>query len=357
MTSKTTDESVVSAEAIEQLAYDILKQSGLSSEEASLLADALITADARGMNSHGVMRLPIYFDRIRSGGALPGTKGTILRETSSTVLLDGENGIGHIIASRAMDEALRKAKESGVGVVGVTRSNHFGEAAFYTRKAIREDMIGLVTTNGSPNTPVWGGLTKMTGPSAFSVGIPAGDELPILLDIAMGVVSKGKVLYAAEKGEKIPLGWGVDSQGQPTDDPQEVLDGGWTSFIGAYKGWGLMLVYEVLSGVLTGGRIANEIGNLYGDPAQPQGLGHFIMAIDIEAFTPIDRFKQRIDQHIRLMKQSELAPGVEEILMPGEREFRLEQDRRAHGIPVSNEVLAHMRELAEEVGVKFTLGQ
>jgi len=194
-----TDEFLFASEVLEKIAYDILTNIGVPGDEAALLAGALISADARGMNSHGLMRLPTYANRIIHGGMRPGKKGRILRETSSTVLLDGEDGIGHVITMRGMDEAMRKARESGAGVVGVTRSNHFGEGAYYIRRAVEQNMIAMLGTNGSPNMPVWGGLTPMTGPHCFAVGIPAGTALPIILDMSWGVVSKGKILYAAER--------------------------------------------------------------------------------------------------------------------------------------------------------------
>ncbi len=343
----------IGADALEKLTSDILQKVGVPEDEACLVANALVCADVHGMNSHGVMRLPVYVKRIRAGGIKPGKKGRIIQETASTVLLDGEDGIGQVIATRAMREAIRKAKKAGVGAVGVTRSNHFGEAAYYVLLAVKQDMIGLITTNGSPNMPAWGGLTKLTGTLPIAVGIPSEKELPIVLDISLGTVSKGKILYAAKKGEKIPLGWGVDSQGKVTDDPQKVVDGGWTLPIGEYKGWGLILIVDILSGVLTGGRVGREITDLYTAPSSPQGLGHFVMAINVEAFIPKETFKQRVDVMVRTIKQSQLASGFREILIPGEREFRTETERRKRGIPLSVDVLNDIELLAKEVGVKF----
>ena len=355
MTRKDESERRIKAEALEKMVREILDRVGVPEDEASLLADALVCADARGMNSHGVMRLPVYVKRMRAGGIRPGRKGKILKEAASTVLLDGEDGIGQVIAARAMREAIRKAKEAGAGIVGVTHSNHFGEAAYYVMQAVQHDMIGVIMTNGSVSMPFWGGLSKLTGPLPIAVGIPSGTGFPIVLDIALGTVSKGKILYAAGKGEKIPLGWGVDSQGRPTDDPRKVLDGGWTTHIGGYKGSGLILIAEMLSGVLTGGRFSNEIGDLYADVSSPQGLGHFVIVIDVEAFMPTNEFKRRADSLIRLIKNSELATGFEEILMPGEREFRTEKERRTKGIPLSVEVLGQLESLAKEVGVGYSL--
>jgi LDH2 family malate/lactate/ureidoglycolate dehydrogenase len=355
MTSESMTERRVSAEALENKTTQLLRGVGVPEDEAFLFANALVAADARGNNSHGVMRLPVYIDRIRAGGIKPGHKGRILRESGCTMLLDGEDGIGHVVAARAMEEAIRKAQEAGAGLVGVTRSNHFGEAGYYVLQAIEHDMIGIITTNGSPRIPLWGSFSKLTGNLPVAIGVPSAGESPLVLDMALGTVALGKVMYAAEKGEKIPPGWGVDAQGRPTDEPVDVLSGGWTPPIGAYKGSGLMLMAEILSGVLTGGPFADEIGHMYGDPSFPQGLGHFVMAIDVNTFIPIDAFKSRVAALIALINGSELAPGFKEILMPGEREFRTEQARRELGIPLSIAVLDKLRSLAEELGLDFDL--
>jgi LDH2 family malate/lactate/ureidoglycolate dehydrogenase len=347
MMNEKVSERLVDAKILEKLVSDLFRGAGVPEDEADLVADALVSADARGMTSHGVMRVPSYMNKVRAGGFKAGRKGKILCETPATMLIDGEDGLGQVITYRAMEEAIKKAKTVG---------NHFGEAGYYALQAVRQDMIGLVTTNGSVNTPAYGGRTMASGNLPLAVGVPTEKELPILLDIAMCAVSKGKVAYAAKQGVKIPFGWGVDSTGQPTDDPQKILDGGWLLPIGEYKGWGLILILDILSGVLTGGRVGTEITDLFGsDLSSPQGLGHFVMAINVEAFIPIDEFKKRMDSRIRKIKESELLPGFKEILMPGERELKLERERRSKGIPLIVEVLGQLKSLAEELGVKYTL--
>jgi LDH2 family malate/lactate/ureidoglycolate dehydrogenase len=238
------------AAALEQAARALLAAAGAEDEDARHVASALVAADARGMHSHGVSRLPVYVRRIAAGGARAGVAGTLVKETAATAVLDGEDGIGQVIAMRAMREAIRKARETGAGVVAVRRSNHFGEGAYYVAEAVAEGMIGLITTNGSPNMRYWGGRTSVLGTLPLAVGVPAGEEPPIILDLAFGTVSKGKILQAAARGEKIPTSWAVDRSGRATDDPQAVLDGGWTLPVGAYKGSGLILIMEVLSGPL-----------------------------------------------------------------------------------------------------------
>ena len=200
--------------------------------------------------------------------------------------------------------------------------------------------------------PVWGGMTKMTGPLPLTVGVPAQNELPFCLDTAMGVSSKGKIVYAGEKGEKIPFGWAVDKEGKPTEDPKKYLDGGWILPIGGYKGFGITTALEILTGILTGGPFGTEVGNLFtGPPEESQGLGHFVMALNIESFMPVEEFKQRMDRMIRMMKESKLQPGVKEIIIPGEPEFRKEKDRLVNGIPLSVQVISNITAFAEQIGL------
>ncbi|HEY4825436.1 MAG TPA: Ldh family oxidoreductase [Solirubrobacteraceae bacterium] len=347
----TASEPALPMEVLKRFTAGLLMHVGVPQEDADLIADALVSADARGMQSHGLVRLPVYVRRIVAGGARPGISGTIVHETATTVLLDGQDGIGQVIAARAMHEAIRKARDGGAGVVGVRRSNHFGEGAYYVARAITEGMIGLITTSGSPNMPYWGGREPVLGTLPLAVGVPARDEMPIVLDLAFGTVSKGKVIQAAAKGERIPSDWAVDSNGDATDDPQAVLDGGWILPIGGYKGSGLILIMEILSAVLTGARFATEVYDLYGDHARPQALGHFAFAIDVEAFMPLDELTERVDRLIRMIK----ATGPDgELLMPGEREQRLFAARQAAGIPLPADTIRALGEVAREVGLPIT---
>jgi LDH2 family malate/lactate/ureidoglycolate dehydrogenase len=333
---------------LSRYAVALLGAAGLGDADAALVADALVSADARGMHSHGLSRLPVYIERIRSGGSRAGVTGTVISESAATMLLDGDGGIGQVITARAMREAIAKAREAGAGVVGVRGSNHFGEGAYYVADAVENGMIGLLTTNGSANMPYWGGTKSVLGTLPLAIGIPGGDEPPIVLDLAFGTVSKGKILQAAARGERIPIGWAVDASGQDTDDPQAVLDGGWTLPIGAYKGSGLILVMEVLSAVLTGAHVAGQVGDLYADPSMPQGLGHFALAIDVTRFMPLEHFQQRMDDLIRTIRASGPAG---QILMPGEREHQLSLERREHGVPLPEATVTDLRALGERLGL------
>lgn len=344
-------EVLVDCDRLQALATDIFRRAGLPGDEARLVADALVLADLRGMQSHGVLRVPVYAEKIRAGGFRAGRKGRVVLETAGTVLLDGEHGIGQVLTIVAMDRAIEKARGNGIGAAGVFNSNHHGEAAYYVLHAIRKDMIALVATNGSPNMPAWGGTTKMTGPLPFTAGVPALEEQPFIIDAALGVTNRGKLIYMRSKGEKIPPGWGVDRNAQPTDDPGKVLDGGWILPIGGHKGFGITMFLEILSGVLTGALIGSAIRDLYDARAsEPQGLGHFCIAIDPNAFMPIGQFKRRMDEMIRMVKASRLAPGNERMIIPGQLEFEKEAQRRARGIPLAQTLVDQLHKLGAEFG-------
>lgn len=350
--SPTEDGYRVNAGNLETLATAMLTKVGVPAEDAAIVARGLILADLRGMNSHGVLRLPVYIQRLREGGFSPISTFDIVKETPGTALIDGGNGLGAVLTTRAMDMAISKARGNGIGAVGIRSSNHNGEGAPYVMQAINASMVGIATTNGSPIMPVWGGKTPLTGPLPITVGVPTARHPPIVLDAALGMSSRGKILYYAEKGMKLPPGWLVDDDGQPTTDPNWVKKGGWILPIGGHKGWGLILMCEILTGILTGGAFGRELTNLYEDLNQPQRNGHFVIAINIASFVDVDTFKARMDSYIDEMKASELAPGFSEILMPGEIEFRKEERQRAEGVVLSRSVIDEVVATATSIGIK-----
>jgi LDH2 family malate/lactate/ureidoglycolate dehydrogenase len=341
----------VDARQLQSLVELMLAKTGVPAADASLVASSLIGADARGMNSHGILRLPVYIKRLRQGGFSPRSESKLVRESASTALIDGGNGLGAVLTMRAMDMAIAKARVTGIAAVGVRNSNHNGEGAPYVLRAVEADMIGIATTNGSPIMPVWGGKTALTGPLPITLGVPASRHKPIVLDAALGMSSRGKILYYAEKGLSLPDGWLVDADGRPTNDPNWVKNGGWILPIGGHKGWGLILMCEILSGILTGGAIGRELTNLYDDLHKPQGNGHFVMAINIASFLDVAAFKERMDSYISEMKASELAPGFEEVLMPGEIEFRKEARQRVEGIVLGRSVVDEVLKTAKDLGI------
>ena len=342
----------VDAGRLRETVAAIFRAAGAPGDDALTVADALVTADARGMRSHGMVRLPIYVERVRAGGFRAGRHGRVVRDGPATMLIDGEDGLGAVLGVRAMDAAIGKARATGAGVVGVTDSNHYGGAAYYVLRAVRADVIGITTTNARPIMPAWGSRTLLSGPLPLAIGVPAGEVWPVVLDMSMAVAARGKVVHAASTGQRIPPGWGVDREGRATDDPNAVLDGGWLLPIGGYKGFGLTVMLDLLAGALTGGRMFEEMRDLYDDVGRGQGVGHIFIAIDPERFMPIDEFKRRVDLFVRRHKEAETAPGVDEVLLPGEREFRHEAEARAEGVPLAPDLLAQVRALARELKVE-----
>lgn len=334
-----------------RMTREVFEALGVPKNDAQIIADTLVDADLRGVHSHGTMRLNVYPQRIRGGAVSAAAKTEVLKEGPSTVLLDGGNGMGQVVAYRAMELALRKASENGVGVVGVRHSNHFGAAAYFANMAVERDMIGLVFTVSSVNVmAAWGSVDKLLGNNPLAIGAPAGEELPLLFDMAMSVAAVGKIKLASFESRPIPEGWALDKYGEPTTDANEALDG-LAAPVGGYKGSGLAVMVAVMAGLLTGGALGSEVKDIFKDLGEPQNTGHTFMAIDIERFVPLSEFKSRADQFIRELKESNKARGTEEILMPGEREFALKEARRKNGIPLSKEVVRQISQVAVNLGV------
>ena len=347
---------LVSRESLQAVVEAIFAKSGLTSIDAAILAESLVRADCRGMHSHGVLRVAQYLKKIRAGGFKSGRHGTVVSDNDAVIVFDGEDGIGQVLSNRAMRAAIDKARTFGVGLAVVKNSNHHGESGSYATMAAEAGMIGIVTSNGSPSAPVWGGVDpRVTGPWPLAFAVPTGGD-PIVLDMSLGVASKGKVQHFADSGKTMPPGWGFDRNGEPTQDPHAVLDGGWSNFIGAYKGWGLLLVIEALTGVLSGGRIADEITDLFaGAPESPQGLSHMMLVIDVAKVRPLDAFRDRMDEMVGKVKGSKLAPGFAEIILPGEPEFRNVRAREKSGIPVNAKVEKDLVMIARDLGVPSVL--
>lgn len=336
---------IIDTESLQQFCSRVLSQLGLDSEDASLIATALVEADLRGVHSHGVILLPTYVRRLQAQGINPHPKVRVVRETVATTLLDGDNGPGQIVAKQAMEIAIKKAKKAGTGTVGVLHSNHFGAGARWPMMALTHDMIGLAVTSTGIMMAPWGGTEIFLGTNPWIVAIPAGKQWPIVLDMATSVVAGGKLVWAAKRNEQIPLGWAVDVDGQPTTDPLRGLAGQLLP-IGGYKGYGLAIVVDILASALTGASLGFRMKQAIADPALPLNTGHFFLAIDVAAFMEPDQFKATVDNFIEQMKRLPLEPNVSQILLPGERAFRTEQERRITGIPLPAKIVEEMGEIA-----------
>ena len=328
---------------------------GLAPEDARLVADNLIFANLRGVDSHGVIRTKIYADRLRAGGFKLKVRPQVIAEHQSCALMDGQHGPGQVAAMSAMKLAIAKAESSGFAVVSVKNSNHFGASAYYSMRALDHGMIGLATTNAGPSMAPTGGRSGRLGNNALAVAVPAGKYPPVVLDMATGAVAWGKIFLAQQEKRKIPNTWALDRNGVPTDDPNAAAHQGLIQPFGGYKGYGLSLLIDILTGVISGGGFSTGVKGLYTDIENPADVAQTCAALRIEAFMPLAEFCGRMEQMIEMMHSCPTAPGVERILVPGEIEHQTEQRRRADGIPINEELHKELLALGAELGVNSPL--
>lgn len=334
---------------LEETARALLRAEGALEFEAEVVARHLVRANLRGTDSHGVQLIPVYRDDIKSGVIKPGAQMTIEKDTPSTALIDAHNLWGQVVGDKAMEMAIEKAKTTGIGVVVTRNSSHLGALWDFAEMALNYDMIGWVTANADPNVAPPGGAKRVIGANPMAFAIPAGKHHPIIIDCATSASSAGKLKVYAARGLKIPEGWIVDKDGRPTTDPNDFFRGGALLTRGGYYGFAFSLVAEALGGVLSGFRCR--------PPDNSQG--GFFEAINISHFTSIDRFKAMIDEHIDTIKNSPKSPGVTEIIIPGEPEFRTMEERLREGIPIPDPTWEQLVKLGQELGVdvsKIALG-
>jgi LDH2 family malate/lactate/ureidoglycolate dehydrogenase len=335
------------AGAANAFARRLLIAHGVPADDSAMIAACLVGADLRGVDTHGLCRLPGYLDRLRRGLINPRPLLEPKRVTSVAAGLDGQNGFGFVVGTRAMQEAIAIAREFGVGVVSVRRSTHFGMAAAYVLQALDAGLISLVFSNASPAMPPWGARTALLGTNPFAAGAPAGKHSPFLLDMSPAVAARGKIRRAERRGEKIPLGYALDAEGRPTTDPKAAL-GGVVLPIGTYKGSGLSMLMDIFGGVISGANYGGDVGDQYKAYDRPQDVGHFFLAMKPDLFVPAEDYRRRMDTLIERVHACPTAQGVEEVLMPGEPERRYEDERRRSGIPYSaNEIAALQEEAAK----------
>ncbi|MDI7274495.1 MAG: Ldh family oxidoreductase [Anaerolineae bacterium] len=343
----------IPAATLAEACVRLLRQVGVPADQAALTADVCVQADLRGVESHGVLRLPAYIGQVRRGLMAADTRLRIVRDRGAMALLDGQGGFGQVAAAEAMRMAIRKAQEYGLAAVGVRNAGHFGMAAYYAMMALPHDAIGVVISNAAPSMAPWGGVEAILGSNPLCVAIPTRADTPIVLDMATSLVARGKIRLAAEKGEKIPATWALDSTGQPTEDANAALKGTLLP-VGGPKGYGLSLVNDVLAGVLTGAPFGSSIPSLH-DLTRPSAVGFYLQAIDVQTFIPLDSFYARIQQLVAEIKGCRRAEGVSRIYLPGEPELERVKDRLANGIPVPAAVLESLREVARDLDVALSL--
>lgn len=309
----------IQSKVLLEIAEELFKGAGLREDDARLIAGGLVAANLRGLDSHGVSRIPMYIERIRKGVVNPTPEIKVEKATGAVSKVDGDDGMGFLAGHRAMEEAIQLAENSGIGLVGVNRSTHYGMAALYVMQAIEKGYIALAYTNSSPAIPPWGGREAFLGASPFAAGVPAKNASPYLLDMAMSVIARGKVRLAALNGEEIPQGLALDRTGNPTTNAKAAFEGVFLPFGGA-KGSAFAMLMDLLSGVLTGANYGGDVKSLYFDHSEPQNVGHLFIAIRPDLFVTQDEFGKRMDTFIDRAKSQPRAAGFDEILIPGEPE-------------------------------------
>ncbi len=341
-------------ESLQAFTIAVFKAAGLSAEHAAEVAENLIIADLRGIDSHGVTRIPIYAERLRRGVVNATPRIRVERGAAAAVVIDGDNGPGAVVGLAAMREAIARAKTYGVGMAVARRSNHYGICSHYMLKAVEAGCIGMSASNTAPSMAVFGSREPALGTNPIAFGIPAGKYPPYVLDMATSVVARGKIIEKAKRGEPIPLGWALDQNGQPTNDSKAAVKGVVLPFAGP-KGSGLAILVDALCGVLSGAAFGSRIGNLYDDFERSQDIGHFFLAMDIATLQDPDEFAKGMEEMVEMLKSRAKAPGFEEILMPGEHEANLAARTRSAGILLPGNVVEDLLAIGFEYGVPFPL--
>ncbi|HEV7322927.1 MAG TPA: Ldh family oxidoreductase [Ensifer sp.] len=345
-----------SADELTAFATEIFLGAQMTEADASTIARDLVKANLRGIDSHGVSRIPMYVERLQRGLVNPRPEITVQKVAGAVSLVDGDNGMGFLASHRATEEAVALAKANGIGLVGVHRSTHFGMGALYALQAIKAGYISMIFTNSSPAIPMWGGRTTFLGASPIAAGIPGGKYAPYVMDMAMTVIARGKIRLAAMKGEAIAEGLALDIDGNPTTDAAKAFEGVCLPF-GGVKGSVLATLMDLMSGALTGANFGGDVKSLYFDHSEPQNVGHLFFAIKPDLFISLENFDARMDAFYERIKTLPKAAGVEEIMMPGEPEQRREDERLKTGLPITDNVVADLTREGERIGVRFPVGR
>jgi LDH2 family malate/lactate/ureidoglycolate dehydrogenase len=338
---------------LRKFAASAYERVGLRHDRAELCADTLVCADLWGHSSHGVMRLPWYVARLRSKACDAAASPELVVDGGAIAVMDGHDAMGQVVTAEAAEQAVRRAKAHGIGAVAVRNSNHFGTALYFTLMAARRDCVAFLSTNASPAMAPWGGRKKLVGTNPWSWACPGGQHAPMALDIANTSVARGKIYYAKQSGARIPDGWAMTAEGVPTTDPAEAI-AGLILPVGQHKGYAIAVMMDMLSGVLTGSAFGSRVQGPY-QPNHKSGAGHFMIALDIAAFQPVDQFKDRIEKLIRELKSAPLAQDAEEVLYPGELEARSYVRNERDGLILADDTVRDLRALAEELDLKNEL--
>ena len=339
------------AARLRRFAADAFLAVGLPKKDAATCAELMVRADLQGADGHGIFRLPQYIRRIRGGAVNVKPRVRIAREAAGMALVDGDNGMGHVVMSFAAKTAIRKAKTAGAAWVGVRNSNHAGPASLYAAMPLEHDMVGLYLAVGNANHMApWGGIDLLLSTNPIAIAVPGQNEGPLVLDMATTVAAYGKVKTAAQRGETMPEGWMIDHQGRPLTDPKRSSEG-LLMPIGGYKGYGLALMFGLLAGTLNDAAVGSETVDFNADDTTPTNTGHAIVALAISRFGKVAEFKRRVDKLARELRGSRRMPGVERIFLPGEQSRAKFAERKKLGVPIPEALRASLAKLAGELSI------
>lgn len=351
-------------DTMERFMVDVFKGVGVPEEDARICAEVLITADKRGIDSHGVGRLkPIYYDRIKDGIQSPVTNFEIIKETPTTAVIDGHDGMGHVISKKAMQMAIDKAKIYGLGMTVVRNSTHYGIAGYYTLMAIEQGMIGITGTNARPSIAPTFGVENMLGTNPLTFGMPSDEDFPFVLDCATSISQRGKIEVYDRANKELPSGWVIDENGNARTDTHQILEdlvkgtaalaplGGIGEDTAGFKGYGYATVVEILSAALQSGSFLKGLLGFENGKKVPYHLGHFFIAINIEAFTELESFKKITGDILRDLRASKKAPGQDRIYTAGEKEHDAWLYRKDKGVPINEALQKNMLQLKKELNL------
>lgn len=348
MQSSPLDEILIGAPSLRRFIRQIIEAAGVASEPAELFTDAIVSANLRGVDSHGVQLLGLYIEGLQSGTVDPRATGRIVSESGGCAVYDGQNGIGFVVAANSCDVAVRLARRHGLGYVATRESNHFGAAAYWAQRMARHGMIGIVMCNATPLVAPWQGREARLGTNPICMALPGPDVW--LLDMATTTVALNRIWKAAASGEsEIPPGWATDKDGVPTTGTHAALSG-FPMPLGGYKGTGLAAMVDILCGVLSGGAYGTDLGGLR-VKNRPMRTGQAFIAIDVSRFMPLDEFAARMQRFGGMIKNTLPATGYDEVLLAGEPEWRSEATRSESGIPITRPIWTNLLALAERLGV------
>lgn len=362
---ETTKNSTVSADLLERFMRDVFLKLGVPEDDARICAEILIASDLRGIESHGIQRMKMYYDKIRRGLQFPVTQLEIVRESPTTAVIDGHHGMGQIIGYRSMSLAIEKARQYGMGAVAVRNSTHFGIAGYYPTMAAKAGMIGMTVTNARPSIAPTFGVKPMLGTNPIAFGCPSDEPFPFLFDAATSITQRGKLEVLARLNKPAPAGWVINQAANTLTDPQECLDGfgqetaallplgGLGETLGGHKGYGLATMVEILSAALqTGSFLYGLIGIDEQGNRQPNCLGHFFMAMNVESFCGLEDFKKTTGSILRDLRAATQQPGCERIYTAGEKEYENEQRIRRDGVQIVPSLRQDICTMIEELGLR-----